>query len=209
MKTIDKIYIIHYNKLVDRKAYLKNEIPKLGISFEFIENSPETDEKIKSEINYWYKYREGVTVSVGMSLGEIGVSISHLYVYEDIINKGYDTCLILEDDAVLVDDFKDKLLVVLDEINDYDFVFLSSCCNLNVEKSSEKILYEVETSRSVCGYIVQSKKLPKVLINSIPVFLPIDWYLNYIKKEMGLKYAWSQPILITQGSELKYKSNLR
>lgn len=205
---IDNIYVIHFNKLTDRKKYLVEHLSKFNIRYEFIESSPETDEALKADINKYYLYNPKILPQV-MPIGVIGTSLAHINVYKDILKRGYRTCLVLEDDAIFPDNIQEILFLVLKEMGPFDFAFLSTCCNLNVPKKSDKLLYEVETSRSVCGYLVKNKKLQELIDISIPFSLPIDWHLNFVKNIIGFKYAWSQPAIIIQGSETVYKSNLR
>ena len=48
--------------------------------------------------------------------GEIGCFISHLQIYEKIVNQGDKWTLILEDDVIFCDQFKEKLAIILNEI---------------------------------------------------------------------------------------------
>jgi GR25 family glycosyltransferase involved in LPS biosynthesis len=52
-------------------------------------------------IEHYHLLRYKATVSRPLTLSEIGCSESHRRVYEDVVEKGYDKVLILEDDAML------------------------------------------------------------------------------------------------------------
>lgn len=205
---IDKIFIIHYEPLIDRKRYLDSVIFDLGIPFEYVYNNETTDSLIKENIQDYYCFNQEILGRM-LSLPEICVSISHINVYKRIINESLNNCLILEDDAILNDNFTNYLNEVLNEIDDFDFVFLSTCCNLNVKKTSQKYLYETDTSRCTTGYIVNKNNLNKVIELSRTISTTIDAHLNYIKNKLNIKYAWCEPPIITQGSSNVYKSNLR
>lgn len=208
MQFIEKIYVIHFEPLIERKKYLDGALNSFNIPYEYVINNLQTDTDIKNNIDKYYKHDTSV-LKRGLELGELSVSISHLNVYRDILKKKLNYCLIIEDDAIFDELFKQKIDLIIQEKEDFDFIFLSTCCNLNITKKSEKFLYESKTSRCTTGYIVNSVKLDNVLENSKQISLPIDTHLNYLKNIMDLKYAWCQPPIITQGSENVYKSNLR
>ena len=53
------------------------------------------------------------------------------------------------------------------------------------------------------------EKLKEIIELCTPISTAIDTNFNFIKNKMNIKYAWCEPTIITQGSENKYKSNLR
>lgn len=205
---IDKVFIIHYEPLTDRKKYIDSIINSLGIPYEFIINNEKTDSLINENIVEYYTFNENI-LPRRLGLGELSVSISHLNVYKRILKENLNYSLILEDDAILCENFIDYINLLFEEVDDYDFIFLSSCCNLNTTKNTNKFLYESNLSRCATGYIVSNKKLKEVLEISPTISTPIDAHLNHIKPLINLKFAWSEPTIITQGSEGVYQSNLR
>lgn len=205
---LDKIFVIHFEPLSDRKIYLDSILGSYNIPYEYIISNIDSDSK--SNIDDFYK----VDLSIWnreLTIGEICVSINHFIVYDKISKGNYNNCLIIEDDAVFKDNFNlfiDKILIEL-ENTDSDMCFVSDGCNLHsgfIE--SNKHIYYSDTSRTVCGYIINAKCVDKVL-DSLPFSKPIDWHLNQIKEKLNLKYYWSEPTIIRQGSEGIYKSNLR
>jgi hypothetical protein len=205
---IDNIYIVHYEPLKDRKEYLDSFLNKINIPFEFYLVNEKFDKNILENIDVHYKFNPTI-LNRKLNVGELSVSVAHIEIYKKILENDYQFCLIVEDDAVFEDNFLEVLPKIMGETNDYDFTFLSTCCNLRKNKNGDKLLYESETSRCVSGYVVKKTKLNDVIKSSIPISTPIDTHLNVIKKELNLKYAWCEPPIIIQGSETKYKSNLR
>jgi len=204
---IDRIFIIHYEPLSERKKYLDSIMRNFKIPFEYIISNNDTD--LNCDIDNFYRIDSSIW-NRKLTKGEICVSINHFNIYKKMINSGYNNCLIIEDDAVFKDNFNlfDDILNQLKNV-DFDMCFLSDCCNLHsslVEKN--KFIYKSNTSRSVCGYIVNIKCVDKIL-KTLPFSAPIDWHLNIIREELNLIYYWSEPTIIEQGSESVYKSNLR
>jgi GR25 family glycosyltransferase involved in LPS biosynthesis len=204
---VDKIYVIHLEKLSERKNYIESLLKDIKIPVEFIVSNSESDkELIDNYKTFYYKYDKNKFDRI-LSDSEICVSIMHFKVYEDILNNNINTSLIIEDDAIFTDYFF-KYIKEISLRDDYDMCFISECCNLHKNKNEDQILYDSETSRCTSGYIVKKNKLKEV-VESIPFNYPIDWHLNMIRSYLDLKFKWSEPCLIKQGSEFIYKSNLR
>ena len=113
----------------------------------------------------------------------------------------------IEDDAIFVDNFKDKLEIYLDKLAnmEWDIVFSGECCNLHVKSEPNKIFYESNGSRGTCMYILNRgvcKKLHDIINNEIYITKPIDHWFNDMKIKYNLKYYWSEPTLVYQGSEI-------
>lgn len=206
---IDKIYIVHYEPLIERKKYLDNILPKISENFEYVISNKETDNNIKNIINEVYLYDTNVLDRV-LPINELSVSLSHLEIYRDIISNNYNLCLILEDDAIIVENFDLVINEILQEdLSSFDFIFLSTCCGIVVEKQNEKHIQPSKFSKCVSGYLVNNKKLKDVLENSTPISTNIDNHLNIIKEPLNLNFGSCEPPIIIQGSETNYKSNLR
>jgi GR25 family glycosyltransferase involved in LPS biosynthesis len=204
---IEKIYIIHYKYLENRKKYLDKILNKLSIPYEFIINDKDTDNYKMKDIDKYYKYDSNV-FNKRLSISEICVTISHFEVYQKILNDNLENVLIVEDDAIFTDNFLENLKKITDELNNFDMCFISECCNLHITNTDERYVYKSDTSRCTSGYILNRKNL-KHIINTLPFQYPIDWHLNTINDKIKLKYFWSEPCIIIQGSESIYKSNLR
>jgi len=206
MTNLEQIYIVHFEPLKQRKSNLDLALSKFdNIPFTYKIMNKESDNISKKVYHDVFSTKER---GKKISFQELTVSLTHLEIYKDIVNKEYKTCLILEDDAILDDLFFSNIQEVLKESINYDFIFLSSCCNLHAPKIKNSILQDATSSRSVCGYIVQLDCLKKVIKACEPFSDVIDWQLNHIKNDLNLRYAWSEPPLIKQGSEQEFESNL-
>lgn len=206
---IDKTYIVHYEPLIERKNYLDKVLPKISENFEYIISNEETDNKIKDMIDEVYVYNTNV-LSRPLPINELSVSLSHLEIYKDIVLNDYNLCLILEDDAIINENFNLIINEVLQEdLESFDFIFLSTCCGIVVEKQNKKHIQPFNFSKCVSGYLVNNKKLKNVLEHSKPISTNIDNHLNIIKEPLNLNFGCCEPPIIIQGSETNYKSNLR
>lgn len=203
---LQHIYVVHFEPLKERKEKIDKSLKNIvdvPTSYQIM-NEQSDEYSINS-----FSSKFSSSPKRNIIPQELSVSLAHLEIYRDIVSRGYETSLILEDDAILGEVFFENIALALIESKDYDFVFLSSCCNTSVPRFLPGLLQESSASRSVCGYIVRSRNLKKVIKACEPFIDVIDWQLNHIRQQLGLRYAWSEPALIEQGSETVYKSNLQ
>lgn len=207
---LDQIYISHYEKLTDRKVYFDKVISTNPL-FKRAQVVASNDE-IDKQVLLNNSYVDDRTVWHGLKNSEICIAEQMLKIYRLIAKSNNDLCLILEDDFVLTENFNHYLNEFLNNLpNDFDCIFMSSCCDLKPKHNNvvNKYFYEEETSRCTTAYLIKKETCEKIL--SIANYTaPIDWHLNFIKEKLGLKYYWTDPIIVLQGSEKDiYKSNLR
>ena len=202
-----KIFILHYSKLTERKQSVLAQFKKHNITdYEFIELF-DKDTRMDTSMfipNY--------------SLSLISLILKHFWVYKEIMNK-YDCALILEDDAVLADNFIELLNKYITELpNDYDMLFIGDGCNLHMQNISkeicvyEKCLYPTHwggdgASRCTDSYIVNKKCAIKLCdyINKLnyKINMSIDWWINRAARDNNLKVYWSEPTIVTQNKAFK------
>ncbi len=119
--------------------------------------------------------------------GEIGCSLSHYNVYKKAQESEHDITLVLEDDAIFVDDFYEKLnelLLSLVTVNnlDYDMCYLGrkKMTNIGEEYYNDIILYP-SFSYWTIGYLMTRKFCDKIIqSNFIKNIIAIDEYLSLI-----------------------------
>jgi hypothetical protein len=207
---LDQIYISHYEKLTDRKVYFDKIISTNPI-FKGAQIVASNDEIDKIALHN-SSYVDDKTVWHGLKNSEICIAEQMFRIYRLVAKSNNQLCLILEDDFVLTENFNHYLNEFLNNLpNDFDCIFMSSCCDLKPKHNNvvNKYFYEEETSRCTTAYLIKKETCEKIL--SIANYTaPIDWHLNFIKEKLGLKYYWTDPIIVLQGSEKDiYKSNLR
>ena len=207
---LDQIYISHYEKLTDRKVYF-DKIISTNPVFKGAQIVASNDEIDKIALLN-SSYVDDKTVWHGLKNSEICIAEQMFRIYRLVAKSNNQLCLILEDDFVLTENFNHYLNEFLNNLpNDFDCIFMSSCCDLKPKHNNvvNKYFYEEETSRCTTAYLIKKETCEKIL--SIANYTaPIDWHLNFIKEKLGLKYYWTDPIIVLQGSEKDiYKSNLR
>ena len=197
-----KFFIPHYTPLKERKLYITQQMQQAGIyDFEFIESFDR--EQLSNEDIHKF---------ANMNMAEISLFIKNGEIFRQEID---DIIVVIEDDAILIPDFKIYLEKCLTELSEqkWDIAFTGGCCNLHTNKTSNKLMYESRGSRGTCMYIMNRgvcKKMNQILNSETQIKLPIDHWFNYIHTKYHLKYYWSEPELVRQGSELGiFKSAIR
>jgi len=226
---IDKIFVIHLEKLKERREYLDSMLPSFGIPYEYIVSNERTDSELDvdryyiSEHERHYGIKNLQLPDWNLTDPEIFASIQHFKAYEMILkDDAISYALIIEDDAVLKDGGISLFNRIIDEYEEYeydfDMCFISDCCGLHTKATRpDSFTYESDITRCNCAYIVNRCILESV-ISTLPFSHPIDWHLNRIKKgssenkgekQIDIRYHWSEPTVFRQGSENEYKSNIR
>lgn len=111
MENIPK-YVINLKRREDRlqKFYDTIPFPKDNIQVVYGFDGKNYENENEEEKNIYNKLPNQ------LNPGEKGCFISHIRIYKDIIKKNIPYSIIFEDDAILCDDFKNKLQIVIDEM---------------------------------------------------------------------------------------------
>jgi GR25 family glycosyltransferase involved in LPS biosynthesis len=199
---VDHIYIVHYTPLTERKAYLLAKFNEANITnFTFYEKY-NRNETSKETMEQYFKLHN-------LNPAQICISIAHIEIYREILEKGYNRCLILEDDALLCENFFSSLNEYNSQLPEwFDIGSLNNGCGFhagNIKPS--QIWYPATTTRTCCAYIISNKCCATLLPSIIPFTLSIDHELNIQITKHNLKIFWAEPTIVSDGSVSKYGSS--
>ena len=234
---IEKIFIIHNPKLIERKKYLDENINKFGLNgiTEYVFNIDKnclTDDNLFnyscSAESISYHNRKNVMNIPNESIKklnnmEIAITLEHFNCYKMLLeDKNHEHCLILEDDVIfLTDDFTQELNKYIEQIdNNYPYILYIgkgrneiSCVNEGnkntvFKKMSDNIYLNTEKySQYSDSYLINKKACEIILEHCIPFYFAIDWELFYLHKSTKVKSLFSYPQLTIQGSGYNYSSS--
>lgn len=213
---VSGIFISHYEKNVDRRAYLDNFFKTHNITnYEYVINDrkdigPKVPLwnlfQLEQDIKLPFNYIERAPCRK-LNKSHIANIISH---YESIERISRDTneslYLILEDDAIFCDNFIEKFNKHIESVpKDLDIGYIVSGCDLHVNESiitNDIIWYEeqLRRSRTACAYIISTKCARKMMKEFVGFFYPIDWHLTYESTRIQLKIYWCEPTIVSEGS---------
>lgn len=219
-----KIYILHWNKLIERKENITKELKKEGLTGEFIENY--TVQEIHSD-------KKLSKVFGGMG-GTASIFMKQMHALK-LISENHDYALILEDDVFLCSDFKKRLNDYIKQLpDDWDMFFIGDGCNLHIpdeylkndtnvylkgnqDKEFPRSISQLQggkgATRCLDAYLVKNSAAKKIVeafekVENIRN-TPCDWWMNNIIRHYNFKVYWCEPTIATQGSQNKtYSSSL-
>ena len=176
------IYCINLERRPDRRARAESQFERAGLDVEFF---PGTDG------------REHPPDGLYVTPSEYGCADSHVRVWRDIVAKGHEIALILEDDVELSPNFGSKLEEVLAEAKDWDMIFLGYILPI-VRRDISANLFEGQPL-GTHAYLINIECARK-LTNFDPKLIKvgIDAQLNWFP----LKILCSKTILASQGDAL-------
>ena len=196
------VYLVHYEPLLERLEFMTDQFCRLNIdSFKVISSEPPDSavsadvEAVRKKLRYFHNNSPSC-----ISKQEASLAWKHYEFIKLTSENSSGPSLVLEDDAILSDNFKEVVNHVLRD-NVWDVVFLGSGCNL---RKSGNGLIRVPHPASKCtdSYILTHSAAKKILSTlSFPIDLAIDWELNYQMMQHDLKVFWLEPPIVRQGSQ--------
>jgi glycosyl transferase family 25 len=210
-----KIFVLHYDKLVERRQNMDKQLSLNGLEAEYI-TCYDKDQLSSTDKNKF---------TSNCSSPAISLFLKHIFCYHEITNK-YDYALILEDDAIFQNHFKERLDYYVRQLpNDWDMLFIGDACNLHipydiVSKSNMNVFKKCleptfwggnGATRCTDSYLISKKCATKIIdfINNKIIDNAIDWWLNDVCRKYNFNVYWAEPTIISQGSQNgMYKSTI-
>lgn len=218
---VEKIYIIHYDKNVDRKTYIQNYLSKYDNVVEFC-TFPNREELSPELILKYYNKNVDILSErsnkfnrayfENMSLVEISVAICHFITLNKAMREIDNRCLILEDDVIFNDNFDNFNSFLKSTPPDFDCIFIGNGANLHADAIDDRIAYIRNNNVTRCtDSIIYTKKMINEIVSNYTSFMqPIDWEMELILRELNAIVYWWEPTIVSQGSQTGiYESNIR
>lgn len=173
------LFVINMKFRTDKKKRMEDELKKHGLSAEFIDAivgyNIDIDKMVSNNLI-------NNKINRPMRRGEIGCYLSHIKSWESFLKSNYKYALILEDDAVFLNDFKNKLNDLMEEIDfPFDIIYLNDNCEHHF---GDKCLYGVQKSKNLFkpgtvgyglyGYLLSREGAKKLIDIALPIEMPID-----------------------------------
>ncbi len=212
------IYIINLKHDVERKLHMQKLLEKYSLRYEFIEA---VNGQLMSELEIQKIYSKNNTLNTIrriLARSEIGVALSHKYIYQKMINENIEMSIIMEDDI----DFDKDLLDIINKVHtfpdNWDLVLLGhhSCDARDIEThysywcqkrltDTYKLVRPTEMGCGAYGYLLK-KSAALTLLHDIHVMIkPIDHYTG-IDEQLNLYIVAPAVIRINQYLSDNYNS---
>ena len=171
------IFVISLKNSEERRKYTSEHFAELGIDFEFFDaiNGREMSDKELNEAVWHYEL-------CALTKGEIGCSLSHIGVYKEIVKRKIPFAVVLEDNTILLDTFKNAVK----EIYEFDlklkkpaiYHLFSPTRVLKKTKIALKTidLYRMYSAYGTKGYAINLQAAEKMAKSLSPVrYVADEW----------------------------------
>jgi GR25 family glycosyltransferase involved in LPS biosynthesis len=209
---IEKIFICHYSKLVDRRNLLEKQMRSFQMDPDWVlKFDKEELDKIQIEEEYPKIFKPmSFSDNRVIRMTEVSLALKHKFALEQAVINNYSNIMVFEDDVLLVKNFSNILDSYLSQLpSDYDIFWIGSCCNLHINKTSiDKFVYESTGSRCTHAYIISRSACEKILEYFNEICEPIDFFFNKAINNLKLKNYWAEPEIVSQNKNFKTSLNL-
>lgn len=174
------IYIVSLKQDVEKREVISNTLEELGLQFSFIDAiyGKDLSEEVLNSIR---------AKSVGKLLnrkfpltpGEIGCSLSHLAVYQNILDHKLDWACILEDDVILDKRFKNFINTFKGNELNPESLYILGGQNRLVERQIIKSIRNIK--------IIGGQKFPKTIKSEAVIYGTCCYLMNAALAEKLIK----------------------
>jgi len=198
---IQAVYVIHARHLAGRADHIASQLARFQIPYELIEeHDPDAIDPALTE----HVMRSENPCPIGV----LSCALKHIEALRRIAAHGYHRALVLEDDAILDQNFTGVLSKILAEAEAIDHphtIQIGSGGNMFIPPQHlrpGKYLYEANQVRTNDGYLIgaETARLRLAWLERNQLYAAADHLYNRIDREMGIRRYWSEPAIVVQGS---------
>lgn len=197
-----------------RRAVIAKRLSSLNISFEFFDAiyGKDLTSYQLSEIDYEF-YPKYYAARKPLTLGEIGCAMSHIQLYRRIIDNNIEQAIILEDDAIVYQDFEAIVRDILKKVpKRREIIFLehgkakSYPFKRNLIDGYRLVRYRSPSKSSkrsitrATGYILTLAGAKKLMNYAYPIRMPAD-YLTGLLQITHIHAYGVEPPCIFRGTD--------
>lgn len=192
------ITVINLKKDVDKKIHIERQLSNLNLEFGFFEAIYGEDLSDK-DLSAIYNPKLSVDKGMGvLSKGEVGCALSHFGVYQKIIDEDINEMIVLEDDAVIDQDFVESMSIIEHLPKNWELFLLGysaqagakdpTVCNLDIDLKNNptsfnvSVLLKMVGGTGTHGYVINKRGAKRLLSYMSLLHLPIDFYTGNHRK---------------------------
>lgn len=197
-------YIINLKDNIDRRDAMEKQLENANLNYQFIEavkGSDLTDEQIKSKV---LNYPDCL-----LTKGEIGCALSHINIYQKMVDENIEYALILEDDAIVPKNLEKTIneIIQQDIKHNKNVYLLSEVISYIENKKLHSNIYSAYHACGAHGYLINLKAAKNLLSVLNPIRYEADmWWIFRFRKYVNV-YCLI-PHLINTNDEDKSNSSL-
>lgn len=211
-----KYYLIHNLEESRRDRMLqefkKGDIPEEDVTWILYPNKNDITEDLRAQ---WVMQEPSTTCNVPVEAGcpqlrpgQIACAYKHYLALKDIVEKGLEYAVIMEDNMQFNTNISERLDIYISQLNelypDWDILF-----DLNwmryIEGETREGWYVYPKSNEIgpnnchgggkCAqfYLLNQKCAKKLYKNYIPFNSPPDWWMNDLFRKLDIRSFWAEP----------------
>uniref|UniRef100_A0A8V0Y5H9 Collagen beta(1-O)galactosyltransferase 1 n=2 Tax=Galloanserae TaxID=1549675 RepID=A0A8V0Y5H9_CHICK len=215
-----QIFMINLKRRKDRRDRMLRTLYEQEIAVKIVEavdgKALNTSQLKALSIDMLPGYRDPYS-SRPLTRGEIGCFLSHYYIWKEVVNRGLEKTLVIEDDVRFEHQFKRKLMKLMDDIEqaqlDWELIYIGRK-RMQVQQPEKAVpnvmnLVEADYSYWTLGYAISFQGAQKLIgaepfSKMLPVdeFLPVMYNKHPVAKYMeyyesrDLKAFSAEPLLV-------------
>lgn len=219
MKENVPTYVIHYTKNTTRKKLLSSifDIEKFNnvLWVEAFDREQVLYEHFRDHFNVTeteFDYRRPTEFHWELhrlKAAEVSLILKQKLALQHFTQSAHDVCLVLEDDAIVADDFVSRLDGYCEELpNDWEFAFVGQGLNKRIPKEElvDGVHWYKKTypaDRCADSMLIKKSAAQKILrgMTERGVCFPIDHEYAFWFRELNINVYWLEPPLVSQGSQ--------
>ncbi|XP_053325652.1 procollagen galactosyltransferase 2 [Spea bombifrons] len=185
----DEIFMINLKRRQDRRARMLRSLYEQEIEvkvFDAVDGKALNASQLKvMNINVVPGYHDPYSGRT-LTRGEIGCFLSHYYIWKEVIERGLEKSLVIEDDVRFELQFKNRLMKVMNDIEEagveWDLIYIGRK-RMQVERPEKAVpnvmnLVEADYSYWTLGYAISWQGAQKLVsVEPLSKMLPVDEFL--------------------------------
>jgi glycosyl transferase family 25 len=189
-----KAFVINLERAKDRRRHILRQLEKHKLDYEFID-AVDGKQMGQEEIEQLCDLEEVKRRPQKLTVGALGCALSHYKAHQKILNENLDMALVLEDDMVFLDSFKDVLEEIKNHIETNEVVLLHYFSSAQDQKLiisrqeavplSRKwsLMYPVDIPQSGGAYVITKEVAQSLVETRLPIRVEADdWQFYYENK---------------------------
>jgi glycosyl transferase family 25 len=180
-------YVINLARSADRRAHIIAELKKANIDYEMVVGVDGLDLDMQDRTTI----DPSLFTRSAWSEGMAGCALSHLRVYQKMIEDGLDTALVLEDDVTLPGDLGNLADALVEHLAAAELVLLNydskESCKMSREgaidlPNARRLVLPIDVRQpgSSAGYLITREAAKRMSACVLPVRVsPDDWWFFY------------------------------
>jgi glycosyl transferase family 25 len=199
------IWVVSLKRSNERREFISQHLNKLGLPAQFVDAVDGHDLSQEQLASLYDEQKAVELLQRKLIPEEIGCSLSHLKLYQKMIDEKVDEAVILEDDALIAPVFTQVVSQRTLFAPDWELILL--CHWNNKEKyisyrqrktihNQYKLVKFFDPPFGTVAYLLRRSAAQKLLSHAFPVRMPADTLISNMTKITGVRVYGISPVIV-------------